>query len=128
MLTTRALLLVLAGGALGSAARFLGSEAVQRLTGLSFPVGTLAVNTLGCFLMGFLMTWALERAAWPPEMRLLLTTGFLGGFTTLSTFSWETMRLLEDGAWLRAAGNVTATVLLGLFALGLGMACVRSLA
>jgi CrcB protein len=92
------------------------------LLGTSFPYGTLAVNLLGSFLLGATMSVGLSTEWMPPAVRLALTAGALGGFTTYSTFSYETMRLLQDGAWLFAGLNVALTVTLCLAASFLGFA------
>lgn len=118
---------VVIGGGLGSLARYWTSSAMARFFGAAFPWGTLAVNVAGCALMGFLATWAVERAAWPPEARLFATTGLLGGFTTFSAFSHETLRLAEGGEFLRAAVNITATLMLSLLAVWIGTMIAREL-
>ncbi|HEX5386666.1 MAG TPA: fluoride efflux transporter CrcB [Gemmatimonadales bacterium] len=112
------------GGALGSASRFLLGAFLQQRSGVAFPVGTLIVNITGSFLLGFLLRYALETPAISPEVRALLTTGFCGGYTTFSTFSYETAALLEDGEASRAALYIVLSVavsLAGVFA-GFGLA------
>ncbi len=116
------------GGAAGSGLRYLVSGWVLRALGTSFPYGTLAVNLLGSFLLGALMYVGLSTEWLPPALRLALTTGALGGFTTYSTFSYETMRLIQDGAWGLASVNVAATVVLCLAAAFAGLAAGRLLA
>lgn len=97
------------GGAVGSGARYLLSGWVQRTLGSAFPFGTLSVNLIGSFLICALMQ--LAGAEWlSPTLRLTLTIGFLGGFTTYSTFNYETFRLVQEGAGLLAAMNVGITV------------------
>lgn len=120
-------LAVACGSAAGGVARYWSGSALQRLLGATFPWGTFAVNVIGCGLMGFLATWAMERADWSPEMRLLLTTGLLGGFTTFSAFSHETLRLAENGDWPRALANITATLILTLLAVWAGATLARVL-
>jgi fluoride exporter len=115
------------GGALGTGARYLVSGGVLRLLGSSFPYGTLAVNVLGSFLLGALMHVGLASDALSPGLRLALGTGVLGGFTTYSTFSYETLRLLQEGAWLPAVLNVALTVVVCLAACFLGFASGRLL-
>lgn len=112
------------GGAAGSGTRYLLAGWVQRLAGAGFPAGTLAVNLLGSFALGLLMPIGLRTDLFSPSVRLALTTGLMGGFTTYSTFSYETMSLLQEGAWSRAGANVLATVLGCLVAsfLGYGLA------
>ncbi len=111
--------LVAVGGAAGALARWLLSDQVQRALGPFFPWGTLAVNVLGSLLLGFVATAALQGffTRW---QRLLLATGFAGGFTTFSTFSYETYRLLAEYRLLHAAANIAANVALGLLAVYLG--------
>src|SRR5262249_58402715 len=102
--------LVALGGLVGSVARFWLSGAVQRVNGSDFPIGTLAVNLLGSFVIGVVMALSLERGTLGPALRLFLTVGFCGGFTTMSTFSYETMALLLDGQMEFALGNMAASV------------------
>jgi CrcB protein len=82
--------------------------------GAGFPVGTLIVNIVGCLLAGLLFGLAEDRATFPPIVRILIMTGFLGGFTTFSSFSVETVNLLRDGSWALAVGNFAANNVLGL--------------
>lgn len=115
------------GGALGSVLRWGLSGAVQRWSGGTFPWGTFVVNAVGSLAIGVLAALALERALVPPAARLFLIVGVLGGFTTFSAFSYETVALLRDGQWLTAGayagGSVVAGVAaaLGGFALGMRM-------
>lgn len=113
------------GGAVGSGARHLLSDWVLRLAGPSFPFGTLAVNLIGSLLLGLVMSVGLESDLLSPALRLALTTGVLGGFTTYSTFSYETIRLLHEGAWGVAALNVALTVTTCLAASFAGLAAGR---
>ncbi len=99
------------GGAFGTAARYLLSGWVLRLSGTGLPYGTLAVNLVGSFLLGLLMQLGLGSEILSPTTRLTLTTGVMGGFTTYSTFSYETMRLMQEGAWLYAGLNMAVTLL-----------------
>lgn len=110
------------GSAVGGGARYLVSGWAVKALGSAFPYGTLAVNFLGSFLLAALMFVGLETAAMPPALRLALTTGVMGGFTTYSTFSYETMRYLQDGAWGIAVANLLVTVLACLAACLLGWA------
>jgi len=118
-------LLVCLFGAAGSGTRYLvGTWAGQRL-GSAFPWGTLFVNLAGCFLIVLIMELAL-RTTFSPNLRLALTTGFMGGLTTYSTFNYETLRLVQEGATATALANLAAT-LFGCFAAGLaGLAVARA--
>ena len=109
-------------GAVGSGARYLLTLAAMHSLGDRFPYGTLLVNLAGCFAIAAVMHVAMAQA-WSPTLRAAITVGVLGGFTTYSSFNYETMRLIEQGAMARAAVNVAATLaggwaagLLGLFA------------
>ncbi|HEX2866737.1 MAG TPA: fluoride efflux transporter CrcB [Ignavibacteriales bacterium] len=115
-------LIVFLGGGIGAVTRYWLSGYIYRLTGASFPYGTLVVNVLGCLLIGFLMTFFAERFIITPELRLLLTIGFLGGLTTFSTFSYETIALLEEGNFLYGFGNVIVSVVVCLASTWLGAA------
>jgi len=111
-------------GAIGSGARYLvGLWAAERL-GAGFPYGTLIVNLAGCFLIGALMHVALSQG-WPVTLRAVLTVGFLGGFTTYSSFNYETMRLFEEGAARAAVLNVLLTLTGGMAAGWLGLLLAR---
>ena len=113
------------GGAAGTGARYLVSGWVLRALGPSFPFGTLAVNVLGSLCVAVLLYLGTETAALSPTVRLALTTGVMGGFTTYSTFSYETMRSIQDGAWGLALLNVLVTVVACLGACFLGWAGAR---
>jgi CrcB protein len=115
------ILLLIVFGALGTLARYGLQGLVQYRTGTMFPTGTLAVNLAGCFLLGGIAQYALHRLTIPPEWRVALTIGLMGAFTTFSTFSYETAKMLEDGEWTRAAVYVGASVLGGLLAVVAGM-------
>lgn len=103
-------LLVGAGGFVGSIARYWIAGMVQRLGDTEFPAGTLAVNVLGSFLIGLVLSLSLERGVLGANARLFLAVGVLGGFTTMSTFSYETLALLRDGSLPLALWNATATL------------------
>lgn len=123
---SRFLLICLAGAA-GTGARYLLALAVTAKAGDGFPFGTLAVNVLGSFAMGFLAAFASARQM-DETTRLVLTTGVLGGFTTYSAFNQETLRLLDLGAWGPGLANVGVTVV-GCLAAGIaGMAAARAAA
>ncbi|HEV7667759.1 MAG TPA: CrcB family protein [Thermoanaerobaculia bacterium] len=122
------LLWISLGGAVGTAARYLLSLWVLRATGPGFPWGTLAVNTIGSFLLGLLMQIGFGESQASQTLRLALTTGAMGGFTTYSTFNYEMLRSFEEGAWPLALANLSATVF-GCLAAGLlGVALGRWLA
>jgi CrcB protein len=119
----KGILIVAAGGALGSIARYKLSGYVLHLTlDWRFPAGTFAVNVLGCLLAGLLAGLAEQHDLMSSETRLLLFTGVLGGFTTFSAFGLETMFLLRRGDGLVALANIVLSVVAGLAALWLGMA------
>ena len=120
-------LLIGLGGALGSIARYQLDGWCQRWLGPSFPYGTLAVNLIGSFLLALLMHVGLTTERVPPILRIALATGVLGGFTTYSTFSYETFRYLQNSAWTAAIANVLATVLGCLAAAFLGWMAGRFL-
>ena len=119
------LLAVALGGAAGALARHGVSTAVAAAFGPRFPLGTLVVNVAGSFAMGWLFALFAARAHVPPEMRLLLMTGLLGAFTTFSTFSMETLTLLQAGRWLAGAANAALSVALCLAAAWAGTLLVR---
>jgi fluoride exporter len=119
------LLYVAVGSAIGGVSRYLLGGLVQRMLDTTFPAGTLLVNVTGSFLLGAIIRYALETPSLTPEVRAFLTIGFCGGYTTFSTFSYETMALLEDGEWARAGVYITASVTLSLIATFLGLALAR---
>lgn len=120
------LLLICLAGAAGTAARYLITLwAAERFAG-PLPLGTLIVNLAGCFAMAVLIELA-SHQAWPETLRLTATTGFLGGFTTYSTFNQETMRLLNEGASAAAVGYAAATVAGGFAAGWAGLVLARQL-
>lgn len=110
-------------GALGALARYgLGGLVQQRAPGSEFPWGTLAVNLSGCLLFGFLWAMAERRLPFTPEARLFIFIGFLGAFTTFSTFAYETGAMLDAGQWRMAGVNVLAQNVGGILCLLAGMA------
>ncbi|MDE2058700.1 MAG: fluoride efflux transporter CrcB [candidate division NC10 bacterium] len=113
-------LLVGIGGFLGSVARYLVSGYIQDRTGEIFPFGTLAVNVIGCFVIGGLSELAEARGFLSPEARALVVIGVLGGFTTFSTFGNETVNLLRDGEWAFAAINLLTHAVLAIGAVWVG--------
>jgi fluoride exporter len=116
------------GGAAGTGARYLLSGWLLRAAGPAFPWGTLAVNVLGSFLLGLIMQVAVATDLLSPTLRLALTTGLMGGFTTYSTFNYETLQYFEQSDWLLGFANVAATVVVCLAAGGLGIIAGRMLA
>lgn len=119
------LLYVAVGSAIGGMSRYLMGGLIQRLLDTTFPAGTLLINISGSFLLGAILRYAIETPTLSPEIRAFLTIGFCGGYTTFSTFSYETMALLEDGEWTRAGLYVGASVLLSLLGVFLGFALAR---
>jgi CrcB protein len=119
-----ATLWVALGGALGSAARFGLSGWIANRWGETFPWGTLAANVTGSLAIGFFATLTAPDGRWlvPNTTRLFFLTGFCGGYTTFSSFSLQTLTLIQEGEWLPALGNILGSVLLCLFAVWLGHA------
>jgi CrcB protein len=113
--------LVLVGGALGALSRYAASALSARLLGAGFPWGTLVVNVVGCFLIG-IASGLMERSAFPRNLWPLAVTGFLGGFTTFSTFSIDSVLLFRDGATTKAIMNMALNGLGGLAACLCGLA------
>lgn len=117
-------LLIAVGGAAGSVLRYAVGRAVQGASASGFPIGTMVVNVSGCFLIGILVRQFLNMQG-SPELRALLIVGFCGGFTTFSTFSAETIGLIEGGEYVRAASYVVLSVALCLGATFAGMASMH---
>jgi len=115
------------GSAIGGVTRYLLGGWIQRLFGGSFPTGTLVINVTGSFLLGLLLRYALETPVISPEVRGFLTIGICGGYTTFSTFSYETLSLLEDAQYLRAGWYVAASVIVSLLGVFLGSLLAREL-
>jgi fluoride exporter len=116
---------VAAGSAVGGVLRFALGTLIQRQAGTTFPLGTLAINFSGSLLLGFILRYALGTPAVSPETRALLATGFCGGYTTFSTFSYEAAALIEDGDLRRAAWYVGLSVALALAGTFLGFGLAR---
>jgi CrcB protein len=123
----RNILLVAIGGCFGSVLRYVISVAVAERAVSSFPYGTLIVNVAGCFLIGLFVALSEKGNIITPEWRILLTTGFCGGFTTLSTFSYESIRLIQDGELLYLSVYVVASILAGLGATYAGMSLIKAI-
>ncbi len=121
------LILIGLGGFAGAVARYLVDGWVATLTRGSFPWGTLAINLSGAFLLGTLFALATERAILSPDLRGPLMIGFLGAYTTFSTLTLETWRLLEDGSLVLAAANIGGSMVLGLVAVFAGLAIGRAI-
>lgn len=120
-------LLVGAGGFIGAVARFVVARWVGVLVETRFPLGTFLINISGSFLLGVIGTMATQKVfANSDAVRLALGVGFLGAYTTFSTFEFETHALLEDGSWMTAAANVLASLLVGLVAVRAGIVAARA--
>ena len=115
------------GGFFGAVARYGVALWIGRQWGRSFPLGTFVINVSGSFLIGLLMSLLTERFMVNPQWRLLFVVGFLGAFTTFSTFEYETGALLKDGEWLIAMLNITLSVVVGFMALKLGEVIAKSI-
>ena len=127
-ITMTKLFIIGLGGFFGAITRFLVAGWVQELSRtVHFPYGTLAVNVIGSFLLGFLVRYAFIEHVFSPEARLLVFIGFLGAFTTFSTFSVETFNLFADGAMTPALLNMAANILLGLGAVWVGQSLAFAL-
>jgi CrcB protein len=114
------LLAIAFGGALGSVARYLLSTFVLRVSGPVFPLGTFVVNVIGCLVFGALAGAATQRLSLAPEVRLFLFTGILGGFTTFSSYAFESFVLIRDGQFLAASLNIAGQIVIGLVTLAAG--------
>lgn len=121
------ILLIALAGALGTLARYGLGGLVQRIMGGTLPWGTLAVNVLGCFLFGVIWTLANERLVITEETRLVVLGGFMGAFTTFSTFIFDTGGFMRDAQWLLATGNVAVQTVTGLVFLFIGISAGRVL-
>jgi CrcB protein len=113
------------GSAVGGVSRYLVGGLVHRLAGTTFPVGTLMINITGSLLVGAILRYAVATPILTVELRALLTIGFCGGYTTFSSFSYETAALMEDGEWSRAALYVLASVTLSVLGTFAGFALAR---
>lgn len=118
--------LIIAGAAVGAPLRYFLQGRIQEVTGPGFPYGTLVVNVTGCFVIGLLATLAEERGLLGRDARIFLLVGFLGSYTTFSTFGWETLELLRDNDVLRASANVAVSAVGGIIAAWLGTLLARA--
>lgn len=116
------------GSALGGVARYAMTAAVNDRIAAAFPFGTMSVNIVGCVLFGVFYQLAMQNGRMSPPMQVMLTTGFCGGFTTFSTFSYESVRLMQEGLWARTIAYVACSVVLGFGAFWGGSSMVRALA
>jgi CrcB protein len=114
-------LLISTGAVLGANARYWLGTWVSEKWGSTFPIGTLIINITGSFLLGLFMTLATERFLIDPRWRFLVAVGFLGAYTTFSTFTYESFNLIFKGQWLPGLLNLLGSSLLGLLAVGLGV-------
>lgn len=118
---------VAVGGALGAVVRYLLGNAVSKTIGSALPWGTFLINLSGCFAMGLLMTVIVERELLPAAWRLFLCVGLLGGFTTFSSFGYEALMLLLEGNLAAATSYAGGSVVLGMFAAGMGVLMARAI-
>ena len=118
-------LLILAGGGAGSLLRYVAGSAIMARFGSKFPMGTLAINVTGSFLIGVLMTLFTERFQPHANLRLLLVVGFLGGYTTFSSFEWETYAAIREGGFWMGLANIVGSVGLGYAAVWAGALLAR---
>lgn len=123
----RTVIAIAVAGAAGALARYGLDGLITRRAPSAFPWGTLAVNLSGCFLLGFVFTLTTEQLTTAPWLRSAVTIGFLGAYTTFSTWSFETYRLVEDGALGLAAANALGSLAAGLVAVYLGTIGARAL-
>lgn len=121
---TKIILLFCAGG-LGSLSRYLLSGVFQRAINISFPIGTYLVNIIGCFMFGLIWAYAQDRLYLSPEFRVIILTGFMGAFTTFSTFIFESAALLDSAQWPYFLLNVVGQIITGVILLKFGLTLGR---
>jgi fluoride exporter len=115
------------GAIVGANLRYFVAQQFARLVSPEFPYATLAINITGSFVLGFFLVWTTDRVLADPRWRLLIAVGFCGGYTTYSSYAYETFALLEQGRWLSSILNVAGSNLLSLLAVVLGAVLARSL-
>jgi len=123
----RIFLLVGIGGFIGSVSRYYSQQIISKSFPSALPYGTLAVNIVGCFLIGIIYAISEKGNILTPEWRVFLATGFCGGFTTFSTFSYESINLINDGEWLNVSLYVAISVVIGFFSTYLGILIIKSI-
>ena len=120
-------LLIALGGGLGSMARYWVGSAIGSRMGVRFPYGTLAVNMTACVIIGFALTWFGQRAEINPEWRYLFAVGFIGAYSTFSTYEWETLSTLRSGAFALASIYAVGSLVVGLAAVWCGAALAEAI-
>lgn len=120
-------ILIALGGAAGACARYAVDIVVTERVGSFFPFGTMLINVTGSFILGLLFALAMEREVLSPEIRAPLIIGFLGAYTTFSTWMLQSWALIEQGAWISAGVNLVGSVVLGLMAVVAGLALGRAI-
>jgi CrcB protein len=115
------IVLLIVFGAAGTLARYGLDGLIQQRVGARFPAGILAINLIGCLLLGLIGQFSLNHISVLPDWRIGLTVGLMGGFTTFSTFGWDTVRMLNDGEWVKALAYVAASVIGGIICMIGGM-------
>lgn len=125
MISLQNILLVMTGSALGGALRFVLSHLIQSRSSSFFPWGTFVVNVVGCFLMGLVVAWVTKSTKEAEGLRLILATGFCGGFTTFSAFAAENVQLLKDGHPLYFFVYILVAVVTGILALAMGISLIK---
>jgi CrcB protein len=120
-------LLIAAGGALGSVARYWVGSTISGRIGTRFPYGTFVINITACVILGFALTYFGKRADLDPAWRLLVAVGFIGAYSTFSTYEWETLSTLRSGAFLLAALYAAGSLILGLVATWAGALLAESI-
>jgi fluoride exporter len=121
-------LMVAIGGALGSVLRFWVGDYVSNRMGTRFPYGTFIINVTASFLVGLILTLLADRAHWSPNWRYFIPIGFIGGYSTFSTFEYETFRTFQDGEVLMAGLNIVLSVIVGFVSVWLGVITGRTIA